>query len=874
MRKKADRIVTATACGVRAMIGPSHLRPELDLTSLFTNRHRAKSQFITALDSTQGTDRYRVLNWSGVGGQGKTALLEEFERILQQRNKAAREKKSPRFGYALIDFENPNNRAIATAMLSIREKLRETAGLHCPTFEAALLRYFMMAQPGTSIKDLRAQFFHSGSDVLDGVIQALNTAGEFGAATHLFPGFGLLSKYAAKLAGRAGHAFYKWWNTRGSRAFAEIEGLSQDALLRKLPTYLGADLMDALAEDHPPRIVILFDTYEALWRGQGLKDGPGMLRIDDWVRQLVQDARGALFVIAGRDKLRWSNVDAGWSDILEPHLLGGLNRPDAETLLEKHRVVEPAIKDRMIKGARSQEFGEVDPSDAAAEACLPFYLTLQAGTYHDIKVAGGTPKPEDFGGDHPLILARFLEHLDSETDRLLRLASYPAALEPAVLDVLADRFLGSRAAADWSRLYTRSLVSEERDDSRHLHDLLRQALQERERRERPELYRDIHRALFSWFAQRCEESDPRAITVQHERCFLAALRHLSRVDEREAVRWSIRQMQRFEDAARWRALEEACTVVLAIAERAFGAEDPWTTANLSWLARVYRDTGRYADAEQLFEQVRRSTRRRSGRSIPPSPTRSPTWPTSTTTRAATPTQAFHLMTASKKGVSAHQLHRMLDLGYEAAWFMAHRIRAAMSAGSLAAPLGGRGMIVEVDETYFGKEDSPRPRSRGRIPQPTKKGRSGPAGKRAVVALVERGGRVRTFHPAVANKAEVIKIVSRNVAHESRLHTDESRLYTEVGQTFATHETVKHSAGEYVRVDVHINSAEGFFSIFKRGMRGIYQHCAEKHLHRYLAEYDFRYNHRIRLGFDDAERALLAIRGAGSKRLMYRQPNGN
>lgn len=235
-------------------------------------------------------------------------------------------------------------------------------------------------------------------------------------------------------------------------------------------------------------------------------------------------------------------------------------------------------------------------------------------------------------------------------------------------------------------------------------------------------------------------------------------------------------------------------------------------------------------------------------------------------------QAFHLMTASKKGVSAHQLHRMLDVGYEAALFMAHRIREAMREGGLfrPRPLGGDGTIVEADETYYGKVEKPSPRARGRIPTPTKKGRSGPADKRAIVALVERGGRVRTFHPGVADKVTVHKIVMENVARETRLHTDESRLYGEIEAHVEAHETVKHSAGEYVRGDVHTNSAEGYFSIFKRGMRGIYQHCAEKHLHRYLAEYDFRYNHRARLGWDDENRAIAAIRGAEGKRLTYQQ----
>src|SRR5438552_8733281 len=148
--------------------------------------------------------------------------------------------------------------------------------------------------------------------------------------------------------------------------------------------------------------------------------------------------------------------------------------------------------------------------------------------------------------------------------------------------------------------------------------------------------------------------------------------------------------------------------------------------------------------------------------------------------------------------------------------------------------------------------------------------------RPIVALVEAGGSVRTFHVPVADQATVEKIVSENIARESRLHTDESRLYFNASSMFAAHETVHHTSGEYVRYEdgraIHTNSAEGYFSIFKRGMRGIYQHCKEKHLHRYLAEFDFRYYHRIRLGFSDGERAALAVKVAAGKRLTYRQPH--
>jgi transposase-like protein len=184
-------------------------------------------------------------------------------------------------------------------------------------------------------------------------------------------------------------------------------------------------------------------------------------------------------------------------------------------------------------------------------------------------------------------------------------------------------------------------------------------------------------------------------------------------------------------------------------------------------------------------------------------------------------------------------------------------------------MGGPGQAVEVDEAYHGKISAPRPRNKY-LPPPTKGGKSGPAQKRAIISLVDRNaGKVRSFHVPTADAATIAKIVTGNVHAESRLHTDESRLYHGIGAMFAAHETVNHSAKEYARGDVTTNTVEGYFGLFKRGMRGNYQHCAEKNLHRYLAEFDFRYNTR---NITDSERAALAVKGGEGKRLTYRQPN--
>ena len=236
--------------------------------------------------------------------------------------------------------------------------------------------------------------------------------------------------------------------------------------------------------------------------------------------------------------------------------------------------------------------------------------------------------------------------------------------------------------------------------------------------------------------------------------------------------------------------------------------------------------------------------------------------------------AMHLIGTSKKGISAHQIHRMLGITYKSAWFLCHRIREAMRDDNDPGfdPLGGKGKVVEADETYFGPVDERKPSKQRKGRPYTKGGRSGPAGKRAVVALVERGGRVRSFHPATADGDSVTAIVLDNIRRELRLHTDESRLYMFPGAEFKAHETVTHSHKEYVRGDVHTNTIEGVFSIFKRGMKGIYQHCSEKHLHRYLAEFDFRYNNRTALGVDDVTRVAKIAKGIEGKRLTYRLPH--
>ncbi len=221
-------------------------------------------------------------------------------------------------------------------------------------------------------------------------------------------------------------------------------------------------------------------------------------------------------------------------------------------------------------------------------------------------------------------------------------------------------------------------------------------------------------------------------------------------------------------------------------------------------------------------------------------------------------QAIFLMASSKKGVSANQLHRTLEITLKSAWFLAHRIREAMRSGDFS-PMGGAGGIVEIDETYIGKRDHLRGRkidSRGgwhKVP---------------MLTLVDRNGSARSFIVDRTNRDTILPIIRDNLDAEARVVTDDSSIYHSLDTEYE-HAFVVHSKGQWGRGEIHTNTVEGFYSVFKRGMKGVYQHCQEKHLHRYAAEFDFRYNNRIRLGVDDKERSVRILEGVAGKRLTYR-----
>ena len=216
---------------------------------------------------------------------------------------------------------------------------------------------------------------------------------------------------------------------------------------------------------------------------------------------------------------------------------------------------------------------------------------------------------------------------------------------------------------------------------------------------------------------------------------------------------------------------------------------------------------------------------------------------------------FHLMSASKKGMSAHQLHRMLGITYKTAWFMAHRIREAMREKH-TEPMGGAGKTVQADETYIGRTHY----RKGEV------GKRGYAEKEKVFTLVE-DGKARSFHVPAVNAKTLKPILREQISRDSIIFTDEASVYSGLRREFAHHFSVNHSIKEYVRSHVTTNACENYFSIVKRGLNGVYQHVSQQHLKRYLGKFDFRYNERQ---ISDAERASKALEGIKGRRLTYRR----
>ncbi len=295
---------------------------------------------------------------------------------------------------AHVDFQNTRLRRVDEALLSIRLQLARTLGAVFPCFDTAFARYFVLTNPGVDIRRTHPELFRGENPVLDDLIDlsegGIAVVAE--AASAVIPGINLLYRYGTRLSARA----MEWFQRRGKTVLQGMDDLTADALLERLPSYLGADLCDRLASratDGPgARVLIVLDTHEALWREENVKDPVQAARADAWLRLLVQDSPGVLYAIFGRNRLRWPEIDPDWDPLVERNRLGALSDTDSDLFLRQVPIDDPAVRATIVQGAQG----------------LPFYLDLQVSLYERLMDQGQPIAPDQFGGTHPEILRRVL----------------------------------------------------------------------------------------------------------------------------------------------------------------------------------------------------------------------------------------------------------------------------------------------------------------------------------------------------------------------------------------------------------------------------------------------------------------------------------
>jgi len=572
---------------------PTHAQRGFVARKTFCGREEAIARLKVAYAEPQAREAYRVLLWHGVGGQGKSALLREFEQFLELRRAVEINLASHRrVAWAKVDFDYVEHRAIDQALLSARLQLASRGRLRFPAFDTAFGRYFALTNPGVDLRKAHPELFRTENELLADLLGANKDAAELAdeafrlgtaATSYALPGVNLLYKYGARLTGWA----RDWWDRRGKAMLDGLDALRADQLLEKLPSLFGADIVNALADGHARRVVLLLDTYEALWRDRGLKDSVASLRVDAWIRRLIEDTPGVLVVVASRDRLRWDEIKAEWADIVAHHALDALGDADAEAFLCAVPIDDAAIRARIIANA----------------AGLPFYLNVQAETFEDMVNAGRTPEPDQFGRTEREVLMRFLDHLSSDDELILRLAAYPLGLSEVTLADLAQRFLGGSAFVNWHRFENWSFITVNDEGTAAMHPLMQSMLLARESAERPSLYREVNEWLFAQYDAPLENLDPRKITGADEARALVALIYHVRLNPPGALTWLDRRVRPFQRAERWQAVARLWAVGASVAEQLFG-DDSWALSYVEYhLAMAYHAIGWNADAESLLARA-------------------------------------------------------------------------------------------------------------------------------------------------------------------------------------------------------------------------------------------------------------------------------
>jgi tetratricopeptide (TPR) repeat protein len=512
---------------------PKHHKTKFVATREFTDRVGAVELFIAAVKQTPTSEKCEVLNWYGVGGEGKSALLGKIISTIDEMNKDIHSDHDIRV--ARVNLDIPEFRSIEQALLSVRLQLGLSFGASFPCFDTGFARYHVKTNPQVDIRSKFPELFKGENTLLNDTIELVKDLMED------TPGIGFLYKYSARLSAR----LKEWYKRRGSAVLSGIDTLEADKLLAKLPEYLGADLFDIVEKQPNKRIFIGLDTYEALWRDTNTTDPLMGARHDEWVRTLVAYSPGVLYAIFGRDKLQWEALDADWASSIDCHRLGALSDEDSHLFLSKVPIKDIELCNCIVQSANG----------------LPFYLDLQVQLYERLMESDGIDIAL-FGGTHADILQRFLDHLPTNEHTMVRLASYPNSLSENILMLLFKEHGGGINNLNWNWFTRQSFISKDVSGAYAMHALMRENLQALEFKERLKVFQAIHVSLFNHFDETIGKPLVSELTKEHDILMLNALYHRLRYESDTFFDWLEGRLDIFRKGMRASLLEQASLFIV------------------------------------------------------------------------------------------------------------------------------------------------------------------------------------------------------------------------------------------------------------------------------------------------------------------------
>jgi tetratricopeptide (TPR) repeat protein len=534
----------------------------------FTDREDFIKTFRSALDANQ-PDRHQVLVFYGVGGIGKTSLRKELTKLVSDQDGIAS---------AVLDFETPGYRDMETALFALRKSLLARYKMHFPTFDIAYAVYWQKSRPQISMTGDNVSLL-SDSVVLADLI----------AAAGVVPIIGVLPRLPYLLA-KGRKVLQDWWVRRGSAALKELPTLEPQRIAERLPMFWASDLKDSLAAKHS-RAVLFLDTYEALTESE--RSEGKLFQRDEWVRELVAQQPGVLWVICGRELLRWAELDPNWKESLDQHLIGGLADADARRFIKSCGIEDSGIADRIVSGSSG----------------LPYYLDLAVDTYLEARRRGIQPSPTDFAHAPAEVFTRFLRHLTQPEVETLKVLSVPRFWDAELFESLVIRFNTGYPLTAFPDLCRFSFISQSTSKGTYsMHQLMQQSLQEHAS---PDLVKKVDHFLFELHDSQLKDIDIRNITTRQKSAFTEAFFHArTSLPQNDLLQWFLGPAGQFSQAGEWRLLVPLYTELAHDLESRLGSESIQLAQCLNNLAELLTGTGKWREAERLHRQalaIRRKT---------------------------------------------------------------------------------------------------------------------------------------------------------------------------------------------------------------------------------------------------------------------------